>query len=124
MPTMFESVRKDPGEDGLTRASRIFYVLTVFSAITLLVRLYQLVDWISGPRIVMALFAAVSMTLAWITAKGIEEQRPWARVLAYVQGFVCLFNVPVGTVVGLAVLVYVSRASKAGLFAPPRAKSS
>jgi hypothetical protein len=114
---VFESVRKDPGEDGLARAARIFYVLTVLSAITLLVRVYQLFSYVSTGKIVMLLFAALSAALAYITAKGIEEQRSWARVLAYIQGFICLLNIPVGTVVGIAVLVYVSRASRAGLFA-------
>lgn len=121
---MFESVTKNPGEDGLARASRIFYVLTVLSAITLAVRVYQLFSYVTTMKIAMLLFAALSAALAYVTAKGIEEQRPWARVLAYVQAIVCLLNVPVGTVVGIAVLVYVSRASKAGLFAPPRIKSS
>jgi acetaldehyde dehydrogenase (acetylating) len=114
---MFESVRPDPGADGLARAARIFYVLTVLSGITLAVRIVQ-------RHAVMMLFAAVSAALAYITAKGIEGQRPWARALAYIQAVVVLFNFPVGTVVGIAVLVYVSRASKAGLFAPPPVKSS
>ena len=121
---MFESVAKDPGTDGLTRAARIFYVLTVLGAVTLAVRVYQLFQYVSVQRIVMLLFAALSMTLAYITAKGIDEQRPWARLLAYIQGFICLLNFPIGTVIGIAVLVYVSRASKAGLFAPPPVKSS
>ena len=123
---MFESVGKNSGDDALDRAVRIFEVLTVFAAFGAVLRLIGL---IGAPALEHAILFAVAIIgggLAWATARGIEAQRPWAKVLAYVQGFLWLFNFPIGTVVGIAVLIYVRSASKAGLFAsvpsPPPAQ--
>jgi hypothetical protein len=55
--------------------------------------------------------------LSWITGRGIDDQKPWARTVGIVLGLLELLNFPIGTVIGVAVLIYLNRASKAGLFA-------
>jgi hypothetical protein len=115
---MFESVRTDPGEDGLRRAARVFYVLTVLELLSCGVRV---VVWLTSGalgRLGLAI-AAVTMALSYVTAQGIEQQRPWAKWLGIALGVLLLINVPIGTVIGIAVLVYINRANKAGLFARP-----
>ena len=114
---MFESVVKDPGDDALQRASRIFYVLTVLACIGIVFRIIQFLAEPGLPGVVSVVMAVVSAALAFVTARGIERQRPWAKLLGYTQGALSLFNFPIGTVIGAAVLIYLNRASKAGLFA-------
>lgn len=121
---MFESVGKGSGDDALDRAVRIFEVLTVLAAFGAVLRLIGLIGAPALENGVMFTLALVLGLLAWFTARGIEAHRPWARALAYIQGLFWLLNFPIGTVIGIAVLVYVRRASKAGLFvraasAPP-----
>jgi len=113
---MFESVRPDPGSDGLTRAARIFYVLAVLGGIITALRLLGFFGSPFGIGLAGLLMSAACAILAFVTARGIENQRPWAKNLAYAQGFLSLLNLPIGPIIGIAILIYVSRASKAGLF--------
>jgi len=123
---MFESVTADPGADGLRRAARIFFVVAILSAIG--GALLAILALSSGVfplgvivRIVMNLaFAA----LAWFTGRGIEDQKNWAKWLGLALGVLELFNFPVGTVIGIAILVYLQRAIKAGLFARPQSTAA
>jgi len=115
---MFDSVTPDPGNEGLSRAARIFIVIAVLGAIGTVLQLLTVVSTPTAEAVITALLAGVSSVLAYITAKGIEAQRPWAKRLAYVQGALLLLNFPIGTLIGIFVLVYVYRASRAGLFAP------
>lgn len=118
---MFESVIPDPGADGLKRAARIFYVIAVMIPIAAAMRAVialaerRPVDF-EGVAI-NALFTA----LAYATARGIESQRPWAKWLGYALGTIELAYFPIGTVVGIAIWVYLVRATRAGLFmkSPP-----
>lgn len=113
---MFESVTPDRGADGITRAARIFYVLAVLIAISnALFLVIAIVDERSWRPMSVAINVAF-MIAAWLTGRGIEQQRTWAKWLGYALGIVELVNVPIGTVVGVAVIVYIHRASKAGLF--------
>lgn len=116
-PVMFESVMPDRGVEGITRAARICYVLAVIVAITnALFLVMAIVDerpWRPMSLTINGAFVVV----AWMTGRGIEEQRSWAKWLGYAIGMVDLINVPIGTVVGIAVIVHIHRASKAGLFA-------
>jgi hypothetical protein len=113
---MFEQLVPDKGNEGLERAARIFYVVTGFAVLALALRLLLLFST-SAERSDFVLFQlAISGVLAFTTARGIEEQRPWAKWLGYAQGFLTMFNVPIGTVIGIAILVYLNRADKAGLF--------
>ena len=114
---MFESVTPDRGVDGITRAARIFYVLAIVIAIT---NAFQLAIVIVDGRPWRPMSLAINVAFiiaAWLTGRGIERQRTWAKWLGYALGAVELMNVPIGTVVGIAVIVYIHRASKAGLFA-------
>ena len=113
---MFESVRPDPGPDGLTRAARIFYVAAVLSAAA---SILFLVSALMGDRRYTPFRLATDFgfsALAFVIGRGIEQQRRWAKWLGYTFGALELINVPIGTVIGAAAIIYIHRASKAGLF--------
>lgn len=113
---MFESVRPDPGGEGLTKASRIFYVLAVLGAIGALVQLgLALADHRPLPILGMAADAVLAVVCV-VVGNGIDQQRPWARWLGFAVAAIELLNVPIGTVIGIVLIVYLYRASKAGLF--------
>lgn len=119
---MFESVSSDPGEDSLRRAARIFYVVAVLGvAGAVLFSVLAVMNGSFGVIAVIRLFLYLAMAaLAWLTGTGIDAQKPWAKWLGIVLGILELFNVPIGTVIGIAILVYLNRASKAGLFSTSR----
>ncbi len=113
---MFESVTPDPGADGLTRAARIFYVLAALSGIVVALSLLLAVIGGGGLQPFRLVFYAVSGAIAYATGKGIENQRPWAKWVGITLGILELLNVPIGTVIGIAILVYLNRAIRAKLF--------
>lgn len=113
---MFESVTRDPGAEGLDRASRIFYVI---AALITLSTVLLVVLGLTGGRGIRPVGIVVNLifgVVAFVTGKGISEQRTWAKWIGIGLGIVELFNFPIGTVIGIAVLVYLRRAIKAGLF--------
>ena len=74
---------------------------------------------LSGNRSFSFLLFAFNMILAliaWVTAGGIEEQKRWALWVGVLFALLELINVPFGTIIGIAILVYLVRASRAGLF--------
>lgn len=46
-----------------------------------------------------------SAILYFVTAKGLGQQKPWARIMAIVLGALILFNFPIGTVLGILILI-------------------
>ena len=123
---MFESVVTDPGEDGLKRAARIFFVVAALGAIGVVVfGGIALVTHSFDAATVITLVLYVLMTAAaWATGRGIEAKKGWAKWLGLAIGILELINFPIGTVIGVAILVYLSRAIKAGLFRPANAAAA
>jgi hypothetical protein len=110
---MFESLRTDPGEQGQARAATIFYVLVVGNvagALLALFRYHTVALKVLG--VVVSLIFAV---LAYVTAKGLDDGKRWAKRLGIVQAVLSLLNIPIGTIIGIAALVYLNRANRAGL---------
>jgi len=120
---MFESVTPDPGQDALRRAGRIFRVVAILVVLGTVLQSVLILTGGGSLRPMILLFNLVLAAVSWVTAGGIEEQKSWARWVGVVLGLLELVNVPIGTVIGIAILVYLVRASKAGLFsnAPPAA---
>jgi len=116
---MFESVRRDPGEEGLTKAARIFYVLAVLATIVALLELGLAVADGRPPRLHAIVVDFILAGACVVIGGGVDRQRRWALWLGYLVAALELFNVPVGTVIGIALIVYLYRANKAGLFTPP-----
>jgi phosphotransferase system glucose/maltose/N-acetylglucosamine-specific IIC component len=116
---MFESVAEDPGEGALRRAARIFYVLAVLGAIgAVLLSVLALSAGAFGALTFIRLVLYLALAgLSWITGRGIDDQKPWARTVGIVLGLLELLNFPIGTVIGVVILIYLNRASRAGLFA-------
>ncbi|HEX8170429.1 MAG TPA: hypothetical protein VF824_07815 [Thermoanaerobaculia bacterium] len=113
---MFESLAPDPGEEGLKKAARMFYVVAAFSALGFVLMVVLLATRRGGSILGLAQ-TAISVVLAIVTARGIEAQRRWARTLGIVLAVLLLLDFPIGTVIGIATLVFINRANKAGLFA-------
>ena len=83
---MFESITADPGQEGLTKASRIFYVIAVL--ITLSTTLLVVVALSAGQG-VSPVVLGVNLLLAGAavaTGKGIENARPWAKWVGILLG--------------------------------------
>jgi len=112
---MFESVRPDPGREGLTKAARIFFVLAVLCVIAALLE-FAIAVASREPPPLRSVATNVVLALAAVTiGNGIERQRPWAKWLGFAVAALELLNFPIGTVIGIALIVYLYRASKAGL---------
>jgi hypothetical protein len=123
---MFESVMSDPGEEGLKRAARIFYVIAVLGAIgVVLLAGVALSSGTFGIVIGIRLLLYLAMAaLAWVTGSGIDAQKSWAKWLGIILGILELLNFPIGTIIGVAILVYLNRAIKVGLFSAARATTA
>jgi hypothetical protein len=115
---MFESIVKDKGQESLTRASRIFFVITALILLGIALSVFTL---IGGGRLrpVVITINLVFAGVAYVTGKGVDEGKPWAKWAGIALGVLELLNFPIGTVVGIAILVYLNRANKAGLFKTP-----
>jgi hypothetical protein len=113
---MFESAIKDKGQEGLTKASRIFFVITFL--ILMGIVLSVVLTLIGGGRLqpIVITINLVFAGAAYVTGKGIDDGKPWAKWAGIVLGALELLNFPLGTVIGIAILVYLNRAIKAGLF--------
>lgn len=114
---MFESVVPDPAAEGIQRAARILRTIAVLIVVW---HVAALLLALLSHAFIRPLALAVNVLLAaviWLAAWGIEERKNWARWLGIAVGILELFNFPIGTIVGIAVLVYLARASKGGLFA-------
>ena len=114
---MFESVVPPPGADGLIRASRIAYALSAFAVLSFAVRLTMHLTERWPSELPYLIWNGSFALIAFLTARGIDAQRIWARRVGYGLAVAALVNVPVGTVIGAALFVYLRRASRAGLFA-------
>jgi len=114
---MFESVIPDRGAEGLKRAARIFDVIAVMIPLAAAMRaVIALVDRRPIDFESVAVNAAFAAS-AYATARGIESQKPWGKWLGYALGTIELVYFPIGTVVGIAIWLYLIRATRAGLFA-------
>jgi hypothetical protein len=120
---MFESVTPDPGADALARAARIFYVIAALSVISTVL---LVIVGVTGGRLRPIQLAIYLMFggIAYVTGKGIEDQRPWAKWVGIMLGVLELLNFPIGTVIGIGILVYMNRAIKAKLFVAGPAPSA
>jgi hypothetical protein len=112
---MFEQLTHDPGEKGLERATRIFYVL---AALNLIAVPACFVLYGSRPPLLVAmvLISLTSAGVAYAVGRGVERQQKWAKWLGTAFAVVTMLNVPIGTIIGVFTLKYLNRASKAGLF--------
>lgn len=112
---MFESVKPDPGEEALKKASRLFLVLGVLIVISTAL---SFVFWLADRGRVSAVVVVVNPLFAiaaFVSASGIANHKVWAKWLGIVIGVFELANVPIGTVIGVAALIQLYRASSAGL---------
>jgi len=89
---MFESVRPDPGREGLTKAARIFFVLAVLCVI---VAVLEFAIAVAGREVppLRSVATNVVLALAAVTiGNGIERQRPWAKWLGFAVAALELLN--------------------------------
>jgi uncharacterized membrane protein (DUF2068 family) len=112
---MFESVKSDPGEQGQIRAARIFYILAIGNVLGAIFALFQY--HILVLKIVAAAISLAFAVLAYVTANGLDAGKRWAKWLGIGLAVLSLLNFPIGTIIGIAALVYLNRAIKSGLLA-------
>ena len=53
---------------------------------------------------VIGIFVLAKAAFGFLAGWGLMHREPWARILALVLGFVALFNIPVGTALGVYTL--------------------
>ncbi|MGO8793624.1 MAG: hypothetical protein ACLQLC_02280 [Candidatus Sulfotelmatobacter sp.] len=53
---------------------------------------------------VLGILVLAKAACGFLAGWGLMQREPWARVLALVLGFISLFNIPLGTVVGIYTL--------------------
>ena len=112
---MFEQLMPDPGEKGLEKAGRIFYIIACFNILAIPVAFVAYAGRSAALAVVTSVLSLLTAALAFITARGIEAQRKWAKWLGIVLALLSLPNIPIGTIIGVVTLVYINRANKAGL---------
>ena len=77
-----------------------------------------------APRVLITVGTAVGALLFMLGLPGIVagygllKRRPWARGLAIVVGILNLFNVPIGTVIGIYTLLVLTQTEAVDYFAP------
>ena len=77
-----------------------------------------------APRVLITVGTAVGALLVLLGLPGIVagygllKRRPWARGLAIVVGVLNLFNVPIGTVIGIYTLLVLTQTEAVDYFAP------
>jgi cell division protein FtsW (lipid II flippase) len=107
---VFESVVPDPAEDAVRRVARILRTIAGLIVVWHLIAFILALAWQHLIHPLFLLFNAALAAVMWITAWGVEERKNWARWVGIAVGILELFNFPFGTVVGIAVLVYLARA--------------
>src|SRR5256885_17198573 len=109
---MFESVRPDPGQEGLTKAARIFFVLAVLCVIVAVLE-FAIALASREPPPLRSVATNVVLALAAVTiGNGIEKQRPWAKWLRFPRAAPERLEFPHGAGVGNALDAFHSRASQ------------
>ena len=121
---MFESVIEDPAQKAVRKLALMFDVLAVLAGIAIV---YGIVLRATGDTRMGLFYFAWNggyAALSLITARGIDRRRGWAKVLAWLIALLSLLNIPVGTIIGIVVIVYLRRAGKAGLLSAPPTSAS
>ncbi len=112
---MFEQLNPDPGEKGLEKAGRMFYIIAALNLLAIPLFFVAYSDRPAAFAMTATVMSLITAVLAFITPRGVEAQRKWAKWLGIVLAILSLPNIPLGTIIGIATLVYINRASKAGL---------
>src|SRR5438477_6340304 len=99
---MFESVTRDPGAEGLEKASRIFYIISVLIGLSMAIDVIVGISSGRGVRPISIVINVVLAIVAFLTGNGINQQKTWAKWSGIVLGIVELINVPIGTIIGIA----------------------
>ena len=107
---------RDPGRT----ASKTFYVLATLSALAAVLKLVFAMTGSEPLSAVRVIAFAVNAGLAFLIGRGIENRRPWSRWVGYGYGVLTLLGFPIGTLVGILIILLIYRAQKAGVFSQPQ----
>jgi hypothetical protein len=77
-----------------------------------------LIGGVFGLSIALLLFAAI-IVVGLAAGIGLLQGREWARILAIVQAVLTVLWVPIGTIIGVLVLVYLTRPEIVAYFKRP-----
>ncbi|TET76911.1 MAG: hypothetical protein E3J41_08335 [Candidatus Cloacimonadota bacterium] len=59
----------------------------------------------AGTGVFFIIMGVVVFILYFITAKGVANKRNWGKILAIIFGILMLPNIPIGTVLGIVILI-------------------
>jgi hypothetical protein len=113
---VFEKTIENPAVRSLERVTKLFYVSAFVQGLG---AIYYFLTIAPRKPLTGSLLVGVTVLtamLAFVTARGLEEQRPWARNAGYIQAALALLSPPLGTILGLASIYFLWRASREGLF--------
>ncbi len=112
---MFNQVDGDEGTEALQKASMVFYASAGSSVLALLFMGFGsgIGLGLDGAFLTVVLLSGI---LAFVTARGIENRQEWAKYLGYLQSFLAVFNFPIGTLLAVASVIYLRKATNAGMF--------
>lgn len=87
----------------------VLFIITGFTLITTLSLFLVIVTGAAPedlvPQLVSFLVSLVFMVLFWLSAWSIGKRKPWGRNLSIVTGICSLILIPVGTILGIYILV-------------------
>jgi hypothetical protein len=96
------------------KAYRAHRALAIFYAIVLVVVFVAIAVFIPGDgsgevpvvglAMMVGLFVAL-FCLHWFVGAGARDKKPWARLASIIIGILALFGFPVGTIIGIYLLV-------------------
>lgn len=112
---MFESVVEDPAQKAVRRLALMFDVLAVLAGLGVVYGIVLRATGDDRMGIFYFVWNGAYALLSLITARGIDARRPWAKFLAWLLALASLLNVPIGTVIGIVVIMYLRRAGRAEL---------
>ena len=112
---MFESLKEKLTQRDL---STVITLVRIFGALCTLATYFTLLQHVSGDEQATFVLCWYPFTavLSFATAYGINHQQMWGKWAGYLLGVVLLLNIPIGTIIGIALISRVRRASKAGWF--------
>lgn len=84
--------------------------------------LAPIAEFVAGIMIICWIVFGVIGLLYFVTAYGLWTGQGWARLIAIILAILSLFNIPIGTIIGIVILIYLFRDDVKAYFGEGRAQ--